>query len=403
MKKLPKSIASIVTLALAGAMLIAPVQAAENEVSIPLVLPENDGCLEGLPDDVLEMYTGFARKVEKSVWENFEGREGPYNVYLLSMAWENEFEINADAQINSLCEKYRELGYVDEYVSLQANNDISTQIQQMQTAIEKGADIILVQPCTTSGLNTVIEQAYDAGILVVTFATSTDSPYAINTGVNQTLMAAQVALGMAEAMNYEGNLLLCEGVAGNSSNEEGKTGAMMIFDQCPDIKIVGDVYGEWNPAVYKTQVTQFMASYAGELDAVMQMGQGFAGCTSALEEAGYDDILVSGYDGKQGEIAYAMEHKDDDWFHMVGIANLGDTQALNAFMIGLYTMMGYGPKVNTFILETPYIDDSTVEMWYDDSYEIGSEAYCQLPEGIDVMNEEALNVLFREPPVDPAQ
>ena len=74
-----------------------------------------------------------------------------------------------EADFTQAADAMKEAGIISDYVMLNADNDQSKQIADINDLITMGCDAIIVTAITADGLNDVLEEAVDEGIKVVCF------------------------------------------------------------------------------------------------------------------------------------------------------------------------------------------------------------------------------------------
>ena len=98
----------------------------------------------------------------------------------------------------------------------------------------------------SSALGPVIEEAAEQGIIVVTFdnIVETDSTYSI--AVDGGKFGENQARWLCETLGGKGNILMIRGKAGAHDDTIRCEGYERVLKEYPDIKVVGDGYGEWD-------------------------------------------------------------------------------------------------------------------------------------------------------------
>ena len=164
------------------------------------------------------------------------------------------------------------------------------QIQQIDSLVETGIDLLIVAPNQVSTISPAIDRAYDKGIPVIVFERKT------NTKKYTAYMGAD---------NYEMGHLMIEvmGLKGSSPAIERHNGFREAIAQHPGIQVIATLQGDWTePTAYNT-VKQWLAKNKGEkIDLVFGMNDRTAmGARKAFEEAGSALPLFCGIDGLPGE------------------------------------------------------------------------------------------------------
>jgi len=115
----------------------------------------------------------------------------------------------------------------DVYQKGPAETDATLQVQVIQDLIAQGVDAIGVVPVDPGALETVLKQAMDAGIVVVTHegASQENTMYDIE-AFNNTQYGAFIMDNLAEAMGEEGTYATMVGHVTNASHNEWADGAV---------------------------------------------------------------------------------------------------------------------------------------------------------------------------------
>jgi len=367
--------------------------------ALPFILPGGDADLSSLPKDLLPAYSNFTSSVNKSVYANFKAKAPPWKIACILPYTFNTFMQQTKAAMQQEIDALTAQGLVSNYYFADGNFDLPTQIQAVQTAIEKKVDLIIIEPLSPDGLNTVFKQAYDAGIVVVCKSNISSSPYVINSAVNFTQACADQAGLLVAGLKGVGNVLVVNGITGMSANTLCNEGAVGVLSLNPGIKIVGQVDGQWSDTVAQTAVTQWLATHTEKVDAVWQASYMFVGIINAFEQAGRPvPNCISFFTPLQASIAYSTEHLSSGWTVAGSCSNPPDASLDGAVAIGLYTLMGYGPKYNT-ILQLAYpINNSNIAEWSKPEYKYdGTGAVAEPPASKPFFGYDMLTNFFNQP------
>lgn len=163
---------------------------------------------------------------------------------------------------------------VAEYYIYNADNDVNKQISDIEDLIAKGVDMLILQPISAESVAAVVEEAYDAGIVVVDctspLADATDS-YNVSVVARDYDFGYVGAKWLCEQMGGKGNVICLDGMAGLSSQVLRMEGAQAAFAEYPDVKIIADEYANWDYATAKPIVENLLATY-DQIDAVWSSG-----------------------------------------------------------------------------------------------------------------------------------
>ena len=119
-----------------------------------------------------------------------------------------------------------------------AGNDVSTQSRQISNLISQGVDAIVINAASTSGLNGVVQQACDRGIVIVSFDNTVDNKCGLTVNTDQVKFGQQLAQFLVDQLKGQGNVVMVTGVAGTGADNDRNKGAKEVFAANPGIKVV---------------------------------------------------------------------------------------------------------------------------------------------------------------------
>jgi ribose transport system substrate-binding protein len=403
----------IVSLLLVGAMLLAGCGKATTATqtstqtsatqayndTIPWTEPENDGILATLPKEIQADYNGLDSKLINSPYATFKAKAPPYKIYYCAAFRGNGWQEKYIGTWEKNIEAYKAAGIVSEYVFQIANGDLNTQIQQIQTAIEKGADMILINALSTSGLDNLIKSAYDKGIVVMCYSGAVTSPYALNILASGYNFAATEASMLVKYLNGKGHIIVVDGMLQHPANNFAHGGEAAVLDQNPGITY-DVVNGNWDNANAKEAVLKYFATHPGKVDAILNQVGMFDGCREALEQSGRPLVPITDAIPDVSWVAYAHENKGKTGWATLGSTNSPGEISDTNFRIAIATLMGFGPKINTFLQPALRITDDNIDSWYTPDMKVGAIGVADPPRGT-VFNQAWLKALFVKEPILP--
>lgn len=206
----------------------------------------------------------------------------------------NTYRQTMEKLFKKLADKMVADGTLASYKILESNNNVATQVSQIESLILDGVDAIIIDPGSASGLNGAIEKANAAGIPVIIVndgPVTTDKCYQINWDIAS--MASNAAKYMVDALGGKGNILVIRGLAGVPFDEEFNKALMDVLKKSPGIKVVGEVYGEWTESVAQKQVASILPSLP-EVDGVIGQGGDEYGALQAFIASGRKIPIIIG-------------------------------------------------------------------------------------------------------------
>ena len=253
-------------------------------------------------------------------------------------------------------------GLVKKYLFDNSNNNNATQIQQIQSMIEQGANIIYTIAGWSTALNGVIKDAYSKGIPVVTIASAVTSPYAINLDVTYALHSILMALGVINAIGKKGNVVTVQGLSGAPGSITYENAEKPIFAACPNINIIANIYGQWSQSVAKTQMLTTLATHPEQINGIWTQGSMDQGIIQALEQTGRSTSVAMSDDGPEAQmLAYWASHEKQG-FKGISTVQPPAADAYAAFQIGMRVMAGKGLRVNTVVGGEPILTNSNFQL-----------------------------------------
>ena len=185
------------------------------------------------------------------------------------------------------------------------------QIRQVEDAITKQADAIVLIPSDSQGIIPAVEKANQAGIPVINVNTK------VGGGQTETFIAVEnydaaskVAKAVAEKLGGKGKVIILEGIAGAQSAIDLKQGAVDTFGTYEGIEIVASQTANWNRAE-AMQVTQNLLQAHPDVDAIFASNDEMAmGAVEAVDQAGLTGkIIIAGLDANRDALEAIKEGK----------------------------------------------------------------------------------------------
>jgi ribose transport system substrate-binding protein len=175
-----------------------------------------------------------------------------------------------------------------------ANNDVSSQVSQIQDMILNRVSAIIVQPTSTAGLNGVIASARRAHIPVLVFAegpVSSNLPYELES--NFSGGQEQRIEYLLNKMHGKGNVLNIRGTAGTGADAGFENGTEAALRKYPRIKVVNTIYGDWDDSITEDAVQKALPGMPPVQGIIDQGGEAY-GALQAFSAAGRPIPAVEG-------------------------------------------------------------------------------------------------------------
>ncbi len=206
----------------------------------------------------------------------------------------NTYRQTMEALFKKLADKMVADGTLKSYKMLQSNNNVATQVSQIESLVLEGVDAIIIDPGSASGLNGAIDKAVGAGIPVIIVndgPVTSDKCYQILWDTDA--MAANAVNHLAELLGKKGTIIEIRGLAGVPYDDAFHASAVKALSAYPNIKVVGSVYGEWTESVAQQQVTSILPGIK-QIDGVLGQGGDEYGALQAFQAAGRKIPVIIG-------------------------------------------------------------------------------------------------------------
>ncbi|MDE0531666.1 MAG: ABC transporter substrate-binding protein [Albidovulum sp.] len=140
------------------------------------------------------------------------------------------------------------------------NTDAAGQLEDIRNLIQAGVDAIIINPSNPDGLNAAIQEATDAGIVVVAVDQAVSAPTAYVLSNNQEEYAYLGAKWLFEQLGGSGDVVYMRGAAGASADSDRDAGFHRAHDEHPDVNIIHEVFTGWQQDQGKQQMLDFLAT-----------------------------------------------------------------------------------------------------------------------------------------------
>ncbi len=120
------------------------------------------------------------------------------------------------------------------------------QVQQIDSLLNDGIDLLIVAPNQVQTISPAIDRAYDKGIPVIVFERKTSSQkYTAFISADNYEMGHVMGEYIVSRLHGQGTVLEIKGLAGSSPSIERHKGFLDAIKEAPGIKVVGTLQGDW--------------------------------------------------------------------------------------------------------------------------------------------------------------
>lgn len=221
--------------------------------------------------------------------------QGDYVIGFSNFGTGNSWRVQMEAEFKARADELKAEGVISEYYMTDSSGDVSGQITDMRDLIAKQCDAIIITAASPDALSPVCEEAMANGIKVISFDNyvTTDNITA-KVGIDEVDFGRCGAQWLADQLGGEGNIVVLNGIAGSGVDEMRSRGAMEVFNQYPDIKILGDAYADWDYDEARDAMEGFLSAYP-QIDGVWSQGGAMTqAALDAFKDAGRPLVPMSG-------------------------------------------------------------------------------------------------------------
>lgn len=207
---------------------------------------------------------------------------------------------NAELQMGSYFYEGIELKFATAYDSDER------QIQQIDSLLSTGIDLLIVAPNQVATISPAIDRAFESGIPVIVFERKTNSKkYTAFMGADNYEMGRQMGAYIATRLQGHGNVMEVMGLKGSSPAIDRHKGFIEALSHYPDINIIATLQGDWTEQTSYSIVKEWYSHHKTvPVDLVFGMNDRSAiGARKALLEEGVTKEslpLFCGIDGLPG-------------------------------------------------------------------------------------------------------
>lgn len=180
-------------------------------------------------------------------------------------------------------------------ITTDASHDVNKQISDIEDMIQKGIDILLINPTDSVGVEAAVIQAKDAGVIVVAIDAQANGPIDSFAGSKNYDAGYLAGEQMAEDLGGQGKVAILNGIPVVPILERVE-GFKAAVAEHPGIEIVDNQNGQQERDKAMT-VTENMMQANPELVAIFSVNDGGALGTLAAIESAQKDIGLYSVDG----------------------------------------------------------------------------------------------------------
>ncbi len=187
------------------------------------------------------------------------------------------------------------------------------QIQQIDSLVNEGIDLLIVAPNQIATISPAIDRTFEKGIPVIVFERKTNSrKYTAYMGADNYEMGKIMGEYIATRLQGKGKLMEVMGLKGSSPSIERHNGFRDALKDYPQLEVIATLQGDWTePTAYK-QVKEWNLKHPDtNINLVFGMNDRSAiGARKAFSETQKSLPLFCGIDGLPGENGGIQQVRD---------------------------------------------------------------------------------------------
>ena len=183
-----------------------------------------------------------------------------YSAVLVNNFMGNSWRALMERSAQLLIEQPPLKGRISNLRIINTDNTAAAQNAVLSNVILDKPDIILLEAASTTASNQVIQQACDAGIVVVTYDQLADAPCAWKVAPDFHEVGKIEATWVAKQIGGKGKVFLDQGLAGASPAIDAMKGAHEVFAKFPDIQLI-TYYSGFSPGDERAQVASLLTAH----------------------------------------------------------------------------------------------------------------------------------------------
>lgn len=326
--------------------------------------------IELIPEQVRDEYMGVADfyDIATNPYEDWTPPAPPWKLCYNDSYAGNSWRQAGLAQAEALNQQLIDAGLSKGELNVtNADNDINTQVSQLNNQVSQGCQVIFTQPASSTGLCSAIDNAFKQNVLVITIVGPADCKNVINTSLNDYKVGYESAKWLGSTVK-KGNVLLVTGIPGATANEARVAGVKDALKEQSGVSIIGEVAGSWTPSTAKTEVLKFLSTHPQEIKGVWQAGLMMPATGDAFLQLGRDLPPITGLVGECSELAYWKKNG----MSSTGYNQGGAPAIYEAFYVANRMLAGGKPVSNLLLYPLPTIDDDNLNDWWTSDMTVNS-------------------------------
>ncbi len=219
-----------------------------------------------------------------------------YKIGLTNSFNGNSYRQQMEAYAQKAADELTESGEISEFTIVEANNDASKQVQQIENFILEGMDAIIIDPISATALTGAIQEASDAGIPCIIIndgPVESDAELCYQINFDTIAQMATLTEYVCEAIGGSGKIIELRGTAGAEFDNIAHEGVVQTLEKYPDVEVVAEVYTDWTGSKAQSELASVLPTL-DQVDGVVTQGGDSYAAVQAFESAGMELPVIGG-------------------------------------------------------------------------------------------------------------
>ncbi|MFP8965666.1 ABC transporter substrate-binding protein [Pokkaliibacter sp. CJK22405] len=179
-----------------------------------------------------------------------------------------------------------------EVIVTDAHHDVSKQLSDIEDVVQRGIDVLLINPTDSVGVQSAVMTAHEAGVITVAVDAQAEGPIDSFVGSRNYDAGVMACQYLAKNIGEKGNVAILDGIPVVPILERVR-GCKDALGKYPDIKIVSVQNGK-QERDQALSVTENMIEANADLKGIFSVNDtGSMGALAAIDASGKDIKLVS--------------------------------------------------------------------------------------------------------------
>jgi ribose transport system substrate-binding protein len=237
-------------------------------------------------------------------------------------------------------------------------NDATTQSSQIDDAVSRGLDVLIISPLDVDALVPAVKRAEAKGVKVIAADRRVNTDILTYIGANSVESGRIVGRYYVDHLKDGGNVVEIQGTLGASATIDRHKGFTEVIKEHPEIKVVASQTGNYAREDALKVMEDFLQRFPkGQIDAVFTHNDEMAlGALKAIQEAGrQNEMFITGFDG------------EDSAFQAIKAGQIAATSVYpvmsNESLIGAAKILAGEKLPAQILLETPLVTKDNINKW----------------------------------------